>query len=499
MEKITKETKSKIKTFIVILVITLIFCLPYLIPHKITDTYWNIGLGISEYKYIPLKDGRLVNFLILFILEFLNIQMETYSIVVHYVCLIIYAFAIFNVYTYLIKILSSKIEQDEKKKAIILMGSVLIILNPLTIENFAYIENIIMSLSILLGTISAKILHQNQKGAYAKTTLLMILAGLCYQGNLNMWIVLSILYFAIDEKKPVKEWIKYFAKLASIVIIVLCSLLLVLNFCNNIIGNEQSRLGNSNYSFQELIFLFTMFCIWPITNMTFGYYPQMLISIVIIITTIMIGLKKDSTATRMVCKYFFIVCLAILACIIPSFLQKNINISARILNGIGAIIGMSIIFALYVNVANKKPSKIFTYALLTLTTILIFINLFDYYNVAYMNHITIKKEEEYMNKINSVMLEYEQKNGIMLNKVMFFKDSKYISTYNGFKNNTFNTKSLGATYSRVHCLNYYTKRNLEEVKALETIYNKYFKDKNWDEFSQEQIQFEGDTAYICLY
>ena len=77
MKEITKETKSKIKTFIVILVITLIFCLPYLIPHKITDSYWNIGLEISEYKYIPLKDGRIIIFLILFILDLLNIKMET--------------------------------------------------------------------------------------------------------------------------------------------------------------------------------------------------------------------------------------------------------------------------------------------------------------------------------------------------------------------------------------------------------------------------------------
>lgn len=163
MKEITKETKSKIKTFIVILVITLIFCLPYLIPHKITDSYWNIGLEISEYKYIPLKDGRIINFLILFILDLLNIKMETYSIVVHYVCLIIYAFAIFNVYTYLIKILSSKIGQDNKKKAIILMGSVLIILNPLTVENFAYIDNITMSLSICIGTIAAKLYMKIKK------------------------------------------------------------------------------------------------------------------------------------------------------------------------------------------------------------------------------------------------------------------------------------------------------------------------------------------------
>ena len=496
MKEITKETKSKIKTFIVILVITLIFCLPYLIPHKITDSYWNIGLEISEYKYIPLKDGRIIHFLILFILDLLNIKMETYSIVVHYVCLIIYAFAIFNVYTYLIKILSSKIGQDNKKKAIILMGSVLIILNPLTVENFAYIENIIMSLSILIGTIAAKTLHENKEKAYIKTTFLMILAGLCYQGNLNMWIVLSILYFAIDEKKPVKEWIKYFAKIATIVIIVLSALLIALNICNSIIGNKQARLGGANLSFEEIIILFLTFFIEPITIITFGYYPKMLIISVIIITVFMIEWKEKNNTENMILKYLLIVCIAILACIVPAFMQKNINLSARTTNGIGAIIGVSIIYMCQII---PKEGKVFEKILLAFSVIIIGINLFDYYNVAYMSQITTAEEQKYVNEINSIMLEYEKENDIILKNVIFFKDKNYIETYNNFEYNTFTTKSLGTSYSRIYCLNYYTKRNLVEFPAQKKVYNELFYDKDWNEFNKEQVQFDGDTVYICLY
>ena len=31
------------------------------------------------------------------------------------------------------------------------------------------------------------------------------------------------------------------------------------------------------------------------------------------------------------------------------------------------------------------------------------------------------------------------------------------------------------------------------------IYEQYFKGKNWDEFNEEQIKFDKDTMYICLY
>ena len=60
MGNINKNTKEKLKILIVIFIITLVFSMPYLIPHRITDTYWNIEEGIEQYKYAPLKDGRII-------------------------------------------------------------------------------------------------------------------------------------------------------------------------------------------------------------------------------------------------------------------------------------------------------------------------------------------------------------------------------------------------------------------------------------------------------
>lgn len=324
----------------------------------------------------------------------------------------------------------------------------------------------------------------------------MILAGLCYQGNLNMWIVLSILYFAIDEKKPVKEWIKYFAKIATIVIIVLSALLITLNICNSIIGNKQARLGGANLSFEEIIILFLTFFIESITIITFGYYPKMLIISVIIITVFMIEWKEKNNTENMILKYLLIVCIAILACIVPAFMQKSINLSARTTNGIGAIIGVSIIYMCQII---PKEGKVFEKILFTFSVIIIVINLFDYYNVAYMSQITTAEEQKYVNEINSIMLEYEKENDIILKNVIFFKDKNYIETYNNFEYNTFTTKSLGTSYSRIYCLNYYTKRNLVEFPAQKKVYNELFYDKDWNEFNKEQVQFDGDTVYICLY
>ena len=415
MKKISKESKEKIKKFIVIYLMTLIICLPFLLPHKITDTYWNIGEGIDLYKYTPLKDGRIIQFLILSVMDFFNIKMEFYSIAVHYIGVIIYALAIYNVFSYIMQLLKSKIEQSKNSKilkVIILISSVLIILNPLTVENFAYIDNLTMSLSILIG-----IIHENKKGAYLKTLFLIILAGLCYQGNLNVWIGLSILYFAIDEKKTIKEWIRYLLKLGSIAILVVVSLVAILNITNLIIGNEQSRLGISKQDLREIFSLFIMFIIKPITDVTFGYYPKMLISISILITTLLVvNLEKNKPINSLI-KYYFLIIIIILACICPAFLQNNISLSARMLNGVGAIIGISLIYICYIIAKKENQNKKVTIIVLILSIIMFCINLFDYYNVAYMNQVTMKEEQKYINQINEVMIEYEKENDIILKKL----------------------------------------------------------------------------------
>lgn len=502
MKKISKESKVKIKKFIVIYLITLIFCFPFLLPHKITDTYWNIGEGIDLYKYTPLKDGRIIQFLILSVMDFFNIKMEFYTIAVHYIGVIIYALAIYNVFSNIMQLLKSKIEQSKNSKilkVIILISSVLIILNPLTVENFAYIDNLTMSISILLGTIAAKILYEKKRGAYIKTIFLIILAGLCYQGNLNVWIGLSILYFAIGEKKTIKEWIQYLLKIGSIVILVLILLVAIINITNLIIGNEQSRLGTSEKSFEEIINLFKIYFIKPITNVTFGYYPKMLIAIAILITTVLVVKFEKNKPINSLMKYYFMLLIIILACICPAFLQKNISLSARMINCIGAIIGISLIYLCYIITKNENQNKIATIILIALSIIMFCINLFDYYNVAYMNQVTMKEEQKYINQINEVMIEYEKENDIILKKAMIFRDNNYAKTYNNLPSNTFNSRAILTVYAKIYCLNYYTGRNLEEELPKEERYNQYFKDKDWNEFNKEQVQFEGDTVYICVY
>ena len=163
-ESIEKEKKVKTKeinkkAILIIFILSLLTCGIFLRFHLVSDTYWNIGEGYEKYKLIPLKDGRIINFLILSIAEYINIPFEIYQLIMMIGSILCYNYAVYTIFIFL----KEKINNKQKIiQAIILLGSFLIIYNPMTVETFAYTEMVI-PLSILLFTKAAILLNMQNK------------------------------------------------------------------------------------------------------------------------------------------------------------------------------------------------------------------------------------------------------------------------------------------------------------------------------------------------
>ena len=54
-------------------------------------------------------------------------------------------------------------------------------------------------------------------------------------------------------------------------------------------------------------------------------------------------------------------------------------------------------------------------------------------------------------------------------------------------------------WSRVGAINYYNDRILKESEETQGKYYIYSENKNWDTLEKEQLIFEGDTLYYCVY
>ena len=305
MQKVKNINKKELKLFLIILILASFLCLGFLIPHKITDSYWNIEEGYDAYKITPLKDGRLIHYIILSIVSNLKIPMETWLIISQYISLILYSISILNVYKVVIDIIDKKIKKDvitkninyKAVKIITLLSSLLIILNPMTVECFAYVENIIMSLSILIITYASKIFFENKKNSYKKTLILMLLASLCYQGTLNMWILLSMLFFILnDGNKKLKDWIRYLVKIASITFILLIFMVCTLKCIELFTHQEQERIASSKLDIGKTIYLIIIQCVRSITIDTFGLFPKYFICYIIIIAIVLLYIFSSKDA-----------------------------------------------------------------------------------------------------------------------------------------------------------------------------------------------------------
>lgn len=492
MKDLLKFKKEKFITFVVILLLALTLCGIFLKFHKITDTYWNIGAGYSGYKLEPLRDGRIINFAFLSIAESLHMPFKLYQFIMMAASIIFYSISVYLIYNEILDKIKNK---NKINKAILLLGSFVMIFNPMTVEAFAYTETV-MALSILFGTKAAILLKNNDIKSTIKSLLLVILMGICYQGTINFFITLSIFLFAVSGKHDIKSWIKQLIKIAIIAFITMAFMIIILNISNAFLDREQSRIG-SNINIFNMIRGSIRVGINIITTTTFNLFPKYLITSFIMLGVILIGISIDKKENiTLIYKYLFIVVVAVLSCTFPIFIQSGPSISARMSFSVGAIIGLTIVYVLLIQ---EKESKIINNLLLVISILAVAINLYDYISLGLMNIETQKMEKAYIEKINECIDEYERDSGISVGKVSITLDKNFNYTYSNLPNNTFTTRGILPHYSRIHTLNYYMNRKLKLVNMDVDIYRKYFENKDFEEFSEEQVKFKEDTVYICIY
>ena len=212
--------------YITILGITLLLCQNFLQMHYAPDTYVLYDLGYIEYpsKYF-LLDGRLISALVCYIAGIIHLKISTYIVWMDFFAIVFIATAVYiisKVFENIIK------PQKEISKFMIIASSFVLILNQFTLEYLLFPESAVMCFGVLLNTIAMQQIIENKKNKYLKIFCLILFAGLCYQGVLNIFPVFAILTYVlkwIKDKRSFKDKEKEFIiemfKLAVIVAIVL--------------------------------------------------------------------------------------------------------------------------------------------------------------------------------------------------------------------------------------------------------------------------------------
>ena len=491
-EKI-KSNKENIIIFGIILSICIIMCSPLLQFHIASDTYNLMDLGYFEYPtHYFLKDARLMSTAITYLAGELNLSYEFYIVFMEVFAIVISAFSIYYIY----KTVSEKTSLENIwKKVLVIMGAFILIFNCMSLEYLLYAESSVMCLSVLLSVLGARIFTSEKKYKYIKSLLLIMLATFCYQGAVNIFLPLTILFLFIDNtKKDAKKVLIDIVKGFSIIAIAYLVNVISISIINIMLREEQGRIASGILNNLKNFPMLIKYIIGYTLIYNFNLWPTAITLVTIAITSLIIVFQKD--ANEKILKYIIIVISALGISIAPIFFMKSPSVEPRMAMSIGAIVGMSLIYLM-----TLEHTKKIEYCISAIIVVFFIFNIINTLQI-YSAHIAGNKIDENMAMtIKYKIEEYEKETGIIVNKVAYYRDANHRDFHYGWdkKLSSFGQRAFDNYYCIVEALNYYCNRKFERTSMDKEVYDKYFAGKDWNAYSDEQIVFEGNIMYICTY
>ena len=402
----------------------------------------------------------------------------------------------------LFKFIVNYLEIENKwVKFLVLLSVYTIILNHMSIEYLLYPESCVMCASMLLCIIATKTYLNREKGSLIKAFILLLFATLCYQGLISIFPTLVIVLGFLKASKGNKETFKFYIKEVfkvgiMFVIAMLISAILVFVF-NNILQDSSNRLERIDNMFNLLR---------QIPGASFDLLlrqtnkiPKNLTVIVMCITTIFILIYNKNL--ELLFKYILSIFTAYVFSMVPIAIYGYIT--SRILMSIGATMGISLLF-ITVLLNNKEDSisvkKVKT-ILISIGVIVYFaFNIVNNYIAGYEHLKAFKIDEEIGEKISNVVKNYEATQGKEVTKIAFCSDRSLQGYETGVQElGSLTERNFAMRWCITESITYYCNNDLKEIGFSSNVYNKYFKDKDFTEFSEEQFVFIEDTMYMCVY
>lgn len=231
------------------------------------------------------------------------------------------------------------------KTALVIMAGFILIFNCMSLEYLLYAECSVMCLSVFLSIMAARTFTSNDRYKNIKSIILVIIATFCYQGAVNIFLPLTILFLFIDKnKKTIKEIIRQI--LLSCVIIVISYLINVLSIyiINALLGGAQTRIAGGIFNNLQNAGLLLSYVLNRTLLTYFNLWPKGIILIFIAISIVLILASKNKGKNILI--YFIILIFALGICIVPVFFMSSPSMEPRMAMSVGAIIGMSFVYLL---------------------------------------------------------------------------------------------------------------------------------------------------------
>lgn len=490
------KNKLNIFIFIGMALFTYIICFNFLKPHYSSDAYFIFDYGYSEYVEQFLASNRMFSALILLIFKWLDIPFVTELSIMATILTFVMALSWFILYRFVIKLI--KKEESILYNILIIGAAFIVVFNMCTAEGLLFIEVGTMPFGILFAILGACILATDRKHRYLISLILVTISGLFYQTTSTIFVLLALVLIAIKHKENIKNIIK-----DTIIIALIYGFAMIVNFvgvkiwtvvlANNFRQFEFptiSTIVGTILKFGESILIYNV-----------GVGPKYWSLILLIVLTIIFvaGMVLRKKNYFMILEYIVLILLSILVPIIPIIVTPvdSQYIEPRMAMSFGSIIGILIIFLLAVVEVDKNKVLL---NILTIFTVLNFLGNSVFLIVAsssilLTNQLDKFTAQEMIKEIN----RYEVSTGKEIRKIGVAYDKNYTLYYEGQPNlRCYNIRGIGVKWAVKEVITMYSGKKYENIDVPKEIVEEFLT-KEWTSYDKEQLVFDGENLYICIY
>lgn len=479
--------KRKINIFLIYLVLSFfIGGIFYRVVYS-SDAYTIKSLGLEFYNKYAFGNMRPIQYLITkgFMYLFGNdIKYETIYIIYLTISIVLLAISMYLVYTYIIRIIGNndKIKELSKLKKVLIFICVLIIFfNRYLSDNLVYLENFTMILALFLAVLASIIYSKNIKFKNIIVLILLIISEFSYQTMITAFVVLSFLFYALKNNKRID--IKYIVKITVLFIIPL-----LLLYCFSKIEFEGMEVNTRYAKSDEYLNLIIGLVVQIFTYIMEYVLYYFLFSIIFNF----IHLEKENNYTT------YNLFLIIIFSVSYSYSFGIINsgtISNRMAWCIGALAGIVCLYIIVFRNDVESKSKKYISGIIVICVIE-FIIYFMLYGIYARYNNTIKNNAEY---VTNYIDEYNKNHEEKIEKIALYKDEK-ITESQWFSVVVYLVPGIYNVEDNFYLhLKIYSNDNIGYEDPDDTIKDKYFKGKDFYEFSDEQFIVENNTLHFCKY
>ena len=475
------------KVFLWYLLLTILFFGMLIKLEYATDTYSVFNFDKEAVFMQYAMSGRFITAVVLKFLKIANFSEYAFYLSSYILAIICATISQYKLYT--------TIGEDVENKALKIIIPTLIIINPFSIELFLFIEKGLMWLGILMCVLAVENFQKYFELKKIKnllySTVFMLVATCLYQGVVGIFLAIAFV-FVLKYSKDIKQLV-----LNNFIAGLIYGVPAVADFLAIKILFKTSRING------QIVFLDSIKKVGKNTiNMfltTYNLLPKYTFILLILFTFAVFCSKiwKEKQKILPIFIFIYIVIGVLFSALVTQIVQPTNSIwfVPRSTYCFGALYGILILF-LAINCRLEEISK---NIIVIISIVMIIFQVQKFISIENDRFRLNEKDYKVTMQIIDQIEHYEEQTKNRITEIAWYQDAKPNYTYDGvFATGDMNVKAYSSDWSTVEILKYYLKRDIKLAEKDENMED-ILKRKNWDEFDEKQIIFEGNKMNLCNY